>query len=247
MPDISSSIFMSPRKKKLKTLDLDNVSLQLQKPPLVGSAIVLDDKRYQRTIDSLLYHTDFGTRDLAKEGTRKWVQRSYAVVKSSDAIIRNGWDWGEVVVGTVRRSEKNADKDDTASGAVNILAVRKRPREEAPGTNILGADLVRKKPEAAQSVNVLGAGLVRKKEKKTEVEASAGINVLGAGLVRKKEKPPAENNADEIVDPRRLEPVLQPVNVLDVGLIRRKKKPVEKGSEQSVAGADQKPSVEGDE
>ncbi|KAF8536692.1 histone acetylation protein-domain-containing protein [Trichophaea hybrida] len=183
-----ASILMSPRKKKLKALDSDNLIL---KPPLVSSAIVLDEKRYQRTIDSLLYHTDFGTIDLAKDGTRKWVQRSYAAVKASDVIIRDGWDWGELVTGTVdRAAEKAKEKEGTAG--VNVLMGRRKKSEP----NVLTMRKQGKKPaESISAANTLDAG----KSTETEQAAKRGefanapmVNVLGANLVRR--RPKAEEN-----------------------------------------------------
>jgi len=190
-----ASIIMSPRKKKLKALDSDNLML---KPPLVSSAIVLDEKRYQRTIDSLLYHTDFGTYDLAKEGTRKWVQRSYATVKASDVIIRDGWDWGELVTGMVERAAEKAKEKGEGMAGVNVLMGRRKK----PEPNVLTAGLVRKKgkkpAEAISAANSLDAGPAKQQgnsaetkqatKKGVESEKAPAVNVLGANLVRRKPK-----------------------------------------------------------
>ncbi|KAF8250607.1 DUF1714-domain-containing protein [Wilcoxina mikolae CBS 423.85] len=181
-----ASILMSPRKKKLKALDSDNLML---KPPLVCSAIVLDEKRYQRTIDSLLYHTDFGTFDLAKDGTRKWVQRSYAAVKASDVIIRDGWDWGELVTGTVERTAEKAKEKEEGTAGVNVLMGRRKKSEP----NVLTVRKKGKKPAEAISVaNTLDVGKSTETEQAAkrggELEKAPTVNLLGANLVRRRPK-----------------------------------------------------------
>jgi regulator of Ty1 transposition protein 109 len=176
---------MSPRKKKLKALDSDNLML---KPPLVSSAIVLDEKRYQRTIDSLLYHTDFGTIDLAKDGTRKWVQRSYAAVKASDVIIRDGWDWGELLTGTVERAAEKAKEKEEGTAGVNVLMGRRKKLEP----NVLTMRKKGKKPaESISAANTLDAGKSTETEqaaKRGEFANAPKVNVLGANLVRRRPK-----------------------------------------------------------
>ncbi|KAI5844186.1 histone acetylation protein-domain-containing protein [Tricharina praecox] len=210
-----STLLMSPRKKKLRTLDTEILQ---RKQPLVSSAVVLDEKRYQRTIDALLNHTDFKTLEHAKAGTRKWVQSSYAVVKSSNVIIRDGWDWGEVVTGSLQRVQRERPmesvragvnvlavrKRETAAPAVNTLLPRKRENKTAPVVNTLQPrkkeaavvnTLVPRKKEAAPVVNVLAAGLVRKKEKPQENGEEPKANVLAGDLVKKEveeEKPVVE-------------------------------------------------------
>jgi regulator of Ty1 transposition protein 109 len=178
----AASLLMSPRKKKLKTLDTPT------NPPLVTPAIVLDEKRYTRAVDALLNHTDFGTLELARAGTRKWVQSSYAVVKSSDVIIRDGWDWGEVVTGTVQRAAEPEKAAQAPVSGVNMLPVRRRIKDGEKPVQTVNTLPVRKREKPAEPVvNVLGAGLVRKKEKPEEKGPT--VNVLGAGLVRKRPKP----------------------------------------------------------
>lgn len=189
---------MSPRKKKLKALDPDNL-LPGSKPPLVSAAVVLDEKRYQRTIDSLLHHTDFGTLELAKDGTRKWVQRSYAVVKASDAIIKDGWDWGEVVTGTMKRAAEQPKGEKAKPLGVNVLLGR---RKGSVVSDVSSAGLAKKKedglvnaPDAGRvggeertRVNVLTA---RKREKPATAQQRANAVDLpgeGGGLVRRKPK-----------------------------------------------------------
>jgi regulator of Ty1 transposition protein 109 len=173
---------LSPRKKKLKTPDVPT------NPPLVAPAIVLDEKRYTRTVDALLNHTDFGTLELARAGTRKWVQSSHAVVKSSDVIIRDGWDWGEVVIGTVQRAAEPEKVVQGPVGEVNMLSVRRRTKDSEKPVQTVNTLSVRKREKPAEPVvNVLGTGLVRKKE--NPEEEGPTVNVLGAGLVRKRQKP----------------------------------------------------------
>jgi regulator of Ty1 transposition protein 109 len=193
------SILLSPRKKKLKTLEAE-LSL---KPPLVAAPVVLDEKRYTRTIDSLLNHSDFGTAELAKEGSKNWIRGSYAVVKSSNATIRDGWDWGEVITGT-REKAAEEKKATSTDGIANVLQVRKKKKDEP---TVLNAGLIRKKEKPAENapaVNVLGAGMIRKKAKPTEpepeptpapVSKEPAVNMLGAGLIRK--KPKAEESKPE--------------------------------------------------
>lgn len=191
------SILMSPRKKKLKALDPDSL-LPGSKPPLVSPAVVLDEKRYQRTIDSLLHHTDFGTLELAKDGTRKWVQRSYAVVKASDAVIKDGWDWGEVVTGTMERAAGQPKGEKAKPLGVNVLLGRRK--------GSVSAGLARKK----DAVNVLGAGKVGGEER-------TPVNVLTA---RKREKPATAQQRAKAADlPGEGE---GQVNVLGAGLVGRK-------------------------
>jgi len=175
-----ATILMSPRKKKLRTLDTD---IALRKLPLVSSAIVLDEKRYQRTIDALLNHTDFKTLEHAKAGTRKWVQSSYAVVKTSDVIIRDGWDWGEVVTGSLQRVQR--ETKEAVKASVNVLAVRKketamavntlqpRKREDKP---VPVVNTLQSRKEEAPVANVLSGRLVRKREDESAGEPK--VNVL---------------------------------------------------------------------
>jgi len=164
-----ATVLMSPRKKKLRTLDTDIV---LRKQPLVSAAVALDEKRYQRTIDALLNHTDFKTLELAKAGTRKWVQSSYAVVKTSDVIIRDGWDWGEVVTGTLQRVQRE-ETEEAAGASVNMLAVRKKQTAAA----VVNTLQPRKREDKA--------GLVVNTLQPQQKEAP----VVNSLVPRKKEKP----------------------------------------------------------
>ncbi|KAA8897414.1 histone acetylation protein-domain-containing protein [Sphaerosporella brunnea] len=171
----AASMLMSPRKKKPKPFDLPIT------PPLITPAIVLDEKRYDRTVDALLNHTDFGTLESARTGTRKWIQGAYAVVKSSDVTIRDGWNWGEVVTGTATRVVE-AEK---AVGGVNVLPVRKRTKEGEKPSQEINTLTVRKREKPA--VDILSEDPMCKRDKLEEKHPV--INVLGAGLVRKREKP----------------------------------------------------------
>lgn len=190
----SASVLLSPRKKKLRTLDANKPFATLQRKSLVLSAVVLDDKRYQRTKDSLLLHTDFSERSLALEGTRKWIERVYAAGKSSDVVIRDGWDWGEEIVGTL---ESFRDFKYIEGGRIppTPLSAGGTGEESSKTPNVLDTGLVRKKSKSLTTVsepavNMLNTNLIRRKPKALETTpvTAQSVNTLDSSLARKKPK-----------------------------------------------------------
>ncbi|KAL7276589.1 hypothetical protein RUND412_000392 [Rhizina undulata] len=195
----------SPRKKRRGSTP----TIQPQKPPVVNPAMILDEKAYQRTIDSLLYHTDFGDLEKAKTSGRKWLKGVLLGLKGKfQGEVRDEWDWGETITGKLAVAENKPEENQSLAETINVLAVRKKPKSDE-GTEKKDVGVVK----------VLGAGLVIKKLKADEGRKESveeGVKVLGAGLIRK--KPKAEEEKKESVD--------GVVNILSLGLVRKKPKPV---------------------
>lgn len=105
------------------------------------------------------------------------------MVKTSDVIIRDGWDWGEVVTGSLQRVQR--ETKEAVKASVNVLAVRKketamavntlqpRKREDKP---VPVVNTLQSRKEEAPVANVLSGRLVRKREDESAGEPK--VNVL---------------------------------------------------------------------
>lgn len=134
---------------------------------------ILSESDYKRAVE-LLLHLEFGTLELAKGSTKRWVGE-----------VGMGEKWVLEVCGSREPPSADAPSTTTSTGAVNNLSGLVK-RKRAPGPVEGGSQL--------DNVNVLSVGLVRKKPKDSETgsepapaETTApAVNMLGAGLVRKK-------------------------------------------------------------
>lgn len=217
-PSSSTTTPSSPT-KKLRTTNPTLQPVQSPTSPVKPLAL-LDEKQYQRVIDSLLNHADFSDLDLARRSSAKWLEGA-AIAAGKDVKER----WGMDVKGMLTVEEQKVEKATTAT--VNILAVRKKPKQEV---NTLVA---RKKPQAQATTEVAKTT----KEVMEEVDKQGRVvNVLGPGLMRKKKKEAVEGEEKEKVEKgetgrlgttQEVEAGGREVKVLDPGLIRRKVKVTE--------------------
>ncbi|KAI5780775.1 histone acetylation protein-domain-containing protein [Geopyxis carbonaria] len=110
-----------------------------QSIPTSGACILFDEKRYQRAVDAILNHTDFGNAENAKSSSQKWVQSLIAM--RSDGVE----DCKIVINGTRAVCPKS----------INQTLDYKRLKD-SPDCKIKN-----------DCVNILGNSLVRKKKKHT--------------------------------------------------------------------------------
>ncbi|RPB03474.1 DUF1714-domain-containing protein [Choiromyces venosus 120613-1] len=188
----SSTTTFQPTKKKLRALSFSSTSTATT-PLLIPSLLTLDEKAYNKTVDSLLNHSDFGDLESAKRGSRKWIE-------SVQPGVAEKGDWGVDVVGLIKVAESTKEQENGTGGGGGVVV------------NTLSAGLVRRKSSTPSiaGVNVLSAGLVRKKSRVageeegklpgvTEVQEKNGVNILSAGLLRKKPKSQQQQQQQEVV------------------------------------------------
>ena len=130
---------LSPKKKRQKAPNL--VEPAVRKTPIVKATITLDDKRYQRAVDSLLNHTDFGSPDDAKLSSTKWIQGVSAMWGNLDETTT----WGITMKGqvpTCTPAEIQAARDADSNNLPRIEDIAQKP------VNVLSVGLIRKKKKA---------------------------------------------------------------------------------------------------